>query len=165
MSELLNNLIVVVHNISSVHRVVEFARLVTGLGLRYIVYTKVTGAAAQQGIPEAFRIAVKQGATLLVLSDLPDVFDLIRPDKAYFLITETVQGREIAKLTDIVSEISRLVEEGRKVALIVNGSDLPFTPRELQSGVPVKVLDAPVPSLALLAVTLYEIVCRGQRAT
>ncbi len=157
MSTLLNNLIVVVHNVSSVHRVVEFTKLVSGLGFKYQVYTKVIGAAAQQGIPEAFKIAMKRGTTITVLPDLSDMFDLVRPERAYFLVTEPVQGRETVRLGDAVEEIKSLAEQGRKLAVVVNGSDLPFTPREIGSGLPVKVMSSSIPSTALLAVTLYEL--------
>ncbi len=158
MSNILTNLVVVIHNVSSVHRVTEFAKLIAGLGLKYVIYTKVTGAAAQQGIPEAFKIAAKQGSTILVLPDITDVYELIRPERTYFLVTETTHERQAVRLVDIIDEILSLTGQGKKIVLVVNGSDLPFTPRETQGGILVKVLNARLPSTAVLALALYEII-------
>ena len=154
LSKLLNNVVIAVHNISSVHRVVEFTRIVTGFGFKYLIFTKVTGAAAQQGIPEAFRLAVKQNSNVVVLNDIPDIVDLIRPAKMYFLTAE----KSNFKLSSMVQELKEHVDKDQRVVLVVNGSDLPFTPKEVQHGVQVEVCEFQIPTTSLLTIALYSIV-------
>ncbi len=150
LSDLLNRVIVVLHNISSVHRLVELVRLAAGFGIKNIVLTKVTGAAAQQGLPEVFKIGLKLNTNIIVLSELNEVVDLLAPTKLFFLTCETGQ----LTLSDLVNEVK--TSEG-KIGLVVNGSDLPFLPRELQLGKSVKVTKNQIPGTGVLAITLYKI--------
>ncbi|BAA81011.2 conserved hypothetical protein [Aeropyrum pernix K1] len=69
----------VLHNVSSVQRVVDMARLSYSLGLDTLVVTKAYGGAAQSGVPEAMRLALKLGKSLVVLPELRDAVNLLSP--------------------------------------------------------------------------------------
>lgn len=71
----------VLHNVSSVQRVVDMARLSYSLGLDTLVVTKAYGGAAQSGVPEAMRLALKLGKSLVVLPELRDAVNLLSPSQ------------------------------------------------------------------------------------
>ncbi|MCG2880753.1 MAG: RecB-family nuclease [Vulcanisaeta sp.] len=136
-----NNVIPVIHNPASVQKLLDAVKASLGFGVRTVVITKAVGAAAQQGVPEAFRMAMKVGASLIVLPDIKDAIELLRPDAVYLLST---RGEPMGELSG-------------KVLLIVQASDQQFTPSELSLGRQVKVLSRDVGSTALLTLALSKI--------
>ncbi len=83
-----NNVIPVIHNPASVQKLLDAVKVSLGFGLKTIVVTKAVGTAAQQGVPEAFRLVLRSGgATLIVLPDIKDAVELLHPDSVYFLST------------------------------------------------------------------------------
>ncbi|MEM1927703.1 MAG: RecB-family nuclease [Acidilobaceae archaeon] len=149
-------LVALLHNVSSVQRLVDAARLVYGLGLRVFVATKVYGAAAQSGIPEAMRLALRAGGSFLVLQDLPDALELLKPDSV--LLVSHGHAREF------IDPFNPPVYSGR-VLVVFNGGDPDFSASELAYGTPVYVKKAgsrlgPVAEAALV---LYCLLSRGDR--
>lgn len=106
-------LFVVIDNISSVSRIIEFAKVVYGFGIKNLIFTHVYGSAAQQGIPEVFKLALKYSTSLIILSTLKDALELVRPDHVIAIRRPSLKAKDIRDLTGI---------EG-KVAVIVDGSD------------------------------------------
>ncbi|MEM0015217.1 MAG: RecB-family nuclease [Zestosphaera sp.] len=144
-------LVVVLNNVSSPQRLTDVAKLVYGLsGLKAgLVVTRVSGMAAQSGVPEVSKYAFRRGRPFLVLPSLQDALDMLRPDRVLVLAKT-----EVSK--DVGEVVSRL--EGR-VAVLVNGSDSPPTKAELALGEHVTVagFDESLPPQAALAVVLYLI--------
>ncbi|MGC8974963.1 MAG: RecB-family nuclease [Thermoprotei archaeon] len=142
-------LIVVVNNVSSPQRLLDFAKLVYGLSnLRSsLVFTRVSGMAAQSGVPEVSKYLYKLGKPLLILPSPQDVIDLLKPNKI-LVLAKTDISRDI---NEVANEL-----EGR-VALLVNGSESPPPKTELSLGdhVAVKELDPSSPPQAVLAIVLY----------
>ena len=138
----INNVIPVIHNPASVQKLLDAVKVSLGFGVRTIVVTKAVGTAAQQGVPEAFRLVLKSGATLIVLPDIRDAVELLRPDSIYFLSTRG----------DPMSDEIR----GRTL-MIVQASDQPFMQGELSLGRQVKVVGRDVGSTALLTLALNRV--------
>lgn len=109
----MRELIVLVDNVSSVARVVEFAKVVYGFGVKNLVLTHVYGSAAQQGVPEAFKIALKYSSSLVVLPTIKDAVDLFKPDN--ILVIRRL-GPQVKPLTEFMGINGR-------VMLAVDGSD------------------------------------------
>ncbi|KUO82971.1 MAG: hypothetical protein AT709_04365 [Caldivirga sp. MG_3] len=109
----MRELIVLVDNTSSVARVVEFAKVVYGFGVKNLVLTHVYGSAAQQGIPEAFKISLKYSSSLIILPTIRDALDLFKPDHVLVIRRPSPQ---VKPLTDFINI------DGR-VMLAVDGSD------------------------------------------
>lgn len=107
------DIVVVVNNVSSVTRLLDFVKMIYGFGVRNLVLTRVYGAAAQQGIGEAFKVALKYSSSLLVLPDVSDAINLLVPDKIIVL------KRRGEASTDLMSA----VEGAGKIMIIVDGSD------------------------------------------
>lgn len=144
-------LIVVVSNVSSPQRLIDFAKLVYGLSnLRSsLVFTRVSGMAAQSGVPEVGKYLYRLGKPLLLLPSPQDAIDLLKPDKV-LVLAKTEISRDIEEVADSL--------KGR-VALLVNGGDTPPPKTELGLGdhVMVRELDPSLPPQATLAIVLYVI--------
>ncbi|WP_054841760.1 RecB-family nuclease [Vulcanisaeta distributa] len=139
-----NNVIPVIHNPASVQKLLDAVKVSLGFGLKTIVVTKAVGTAAQQGVPEAFRLVLRSGATLIVLPDIKDAVELLHPDSVYFLSTRggDSMGDEI---------------RGGRALIVIQASDQPFTQSELSLGRQVKVIGRDVGSTALLTLALNKL--------
>ncbi len=77
--------VIVLHDTSSSNRLMSFIR--TALAYRdkidLIVLSRMTGGAAQYGVPDACKLLYKEGVNLLVLQDLDDVLELFPNGKVY----------------------------------------------------------------------------------
>ncbi len=137
----------VIHNISSVPKMVEYARVAIGYGFNTIVYSRVFGAAAQQGIGEVFKMALRHNASIVVLPDINDVVDLLKPDTVLF-VSRPHRGSTLFT-ADLV--------KGRTM-IVVNGSDLPFVEEEVRRrGLLVHVEDADIGSLGQFVLLLNNL--------
>ncbi len=141
-NELIERIIPVIHGASSVQKLLEGVRVSLGFGLKTIVVTRASGAAAQQGIPEAFRLVLKSGASLVVLSDLRDVIELFNPENVFLL------GSKGEPLPNEV--------KGRTL-FVIHAGDQPFTQGELSLGRSIRVIARDVGSTAFLALALARV--------
>ena len=141
-------IIPVVHNVSSIQRVVDSARLAYSLGFKMVVVTKAYGGAAQSGVAEASKIALKQGRSLLVLPDLPDAIELLNPDTVILLSADYAKER--------VSPENLPVAGGR-IMVVASGGEPDFSPAELRLGRPVYFdgVAGRLGTVAELALALY----------
>ncbi len=138
-------LTVAVYNISSLPRLMEFARVTYGFGVKRLAAVRVFGSAAQQ-IGDLFKLAFKIGGEVLVFNDLRDLNEALRPD---LVIGLTRRGEGVEPLTGL--------PEGH-VVIVVSGSDLPITQRELPPGAKLAyAVEEDVGSLGQLAVALYRL--------
>lgn len=136
-----------IHNVSSVHKLVEFAKIVYGFGFKTMIATRVHGAAAQQGIAEVMKLAVKHGNNFVVLADVRDAVEVFGPDKLVYI---TEPSRDTKPIEE--------VDLSGRVLLIVNGLDLPFSKHEVLPGSElVHIVDRNIGSLGSLAIALYVI--------
>ncbi|MEZ0248133.1 MAG: RecB-family nuclease [Thermoproteus sp.] len=136
---------VAVYNISSLPRLMEFARVTYGFGVKRLVAVRVFGSAAQQ-IGDLFKYAFKVGGEVLVFNDLNDLSEALRPD---LIVALTKQEKGVEPLADLPD--ARLV-------LVVSGSDLPITQRELPKGARLAyAVEEDVGSVGQLAIALYRL--------
>ncbi len=118
----------VLHNTSSVQRLLDFARLVAGLGLGELVVTKAYGAAAQHGLGELGRLAYKNNMNLVILPDLGDAIDLLKPENVLIV---TRRGEPEA-----FDPLAPPHLEGR-ILVAFNGGDPDFGEAEIGMGKPI----------------------------
>lgn len=118
----ITRIVPVVHSVSSVQRVVDMARLTFALGMDTLVVTKAYGGAAQSGVPEAMRLALKLGKSFIVLPDLGDAVELLKPDQ---ILAVTPSNPEI-----VISPGSVLGVSGR-VMVVFGGGEPEFAPGEI----------------------------------
>ncbi len=140
--QVVSNVIPVIHNPASVQKLLDAVKVSLGFGVKTLVVTKAVGTAAQQGVPEAFRLVLRSGATLVVLPDIRDAVELLHPDAVYLLSTrgepmdDDVRGRTL---------------------MVIQASDQPFTQSELNLGRQVRVIGRDVGSTALLTLALNRV--------
>ncbi|MCE4605354.1 MAG: RecB-family nuclease [Desulfurococcales archaeon] len=148
-------IIPVLHNVSSVQRLVDLARASYQLGFKALAVSKVYGGAAQSGVPEAFKLALKYGSSLLVLPDLDDVVDALSPDRVLI-----ITPREPETIIDPVSP-PRL--DG-KVLIVFNGGETGFSPSEEKLGARTYIagVDSRLGAVAEAGIILYTL---SRRAT
>ncbi len=140
-------IIPVVHNVSSVPRMVEYARIAIGFGFKTVVYSRVFGSAAQQGIGEVFKMALRHNSSILILPDIGDVIELLKPDTALF----------IARPGKGATRFSTGMIRGRTI-IVANGSDMPFIEEDVRGkGALVYAEDADIGSLGQFAILLNDI--------
>ncbi len=108
-------IIPVIHDVSSAQRLIDMARTVYGLGYRVLVATKVYGAAAQSGVPEAMRLALRLGRSFVTLPELHDAVELFSPE------TVILVSRDYGEEVEPVS----LREAARGKTMIVFGGGEP----------------------------------------
>ncbi len=123
-------LIPVIHNVSSYQRLSDMARLVYSLGLDVLVATKVYGGAAQSGVPEVTRMALKHGKSFIALPDLGDAIDVLKPDKVIIVSREHAAQR---------LDPSSIVAGDGVVMIVFNGGEPDFTRAEASLGTPVYI--------------------------
>jgi SpoU rRNA methylase family enzyme len=153
----MNNVYVVLHNVHSTSKTVETAQVVYGLGFQNYVVSKAEGSAAQSGVPDANRLAVKMKRNFIVLPNLPDVLEILKIDHPLM-----VTSPKLTKERLDFSEITALLESGKRVALILSGSTSSFSRREMDLGIS-KSLHAEVDigPAGTAAIILYALGLKG----
>lgn len=138
--------IVVLHNVTSVQKLVDFVKVAYVLGDSNIqvVLSKVGGTAAQAGIPEVSKLAYKLGRNLIVLSDLKDVIELFKPEKVYFVTSISENGK------------NPLRGHEDNIALVFNGLESTFPKTELALGEEIGIgVKGEISPSNLLSIILY----------
>ncbi len=126
-------IVVVLHNVGSVQRLLDAAKAVFAFNdVELLVVSKPYGAAAQMGVPEAQKMAFKRGKSFMVLPDLGDAVELLRPDKIY-----TVSW-------DYGKPAGTLKTRGR-IMVIIGATDPGLTRKEALMGEPVYPVSSPAP--------------------
>jgi len=151
-------LIVLIHNISSVQRLIEIAKFIFNYTLasqiRLLVISKPTGSAAQTGIPEVSKIAYKQNRSVLIVNELKDAVEILKPEKT-FIATSTIKSE--VKVEEIVNSIKK-----QKALLILPGCEEAFSKYDLALGQPFNIEDMceKIGIVPYVSITLYEILKR-----
>ncbi|MDN5358435.1 MAG: hypothetical protein PWP76_278 [Candidatus Diapherotrites archaeon] len=84
-------MIVVYHDVHSVAKLQEIAKIVFAYdNVDLFVISRPQGAAAQTGVPEIHLAAAKRGKKILIVPDLKDVVELLKP-KNVFIITKKAE--------------------------------------------------------------------------
>jgi len=144
----------VLHNVNSPQRVVEVAKAAYGLGFPALVVTKPTGAAAQVGVPEAQKVALREGKPLVVLPDLPEAVELLKADAVILVTTRKLASRP---LTQALSEV--MSRGASRVLLVFGGTEPGLSARELSLGEQAYVdgVEQEVGPVALAVLSMYVI--------
>ncbi len=150
------NVFVVLTNVHSPTKVVETAQVVYGLGFQNYVVSKAEGAAAQAGVPEANKLALRMKRNFMVLPDLPDVLEVLGVSTP-ILVVSPVLTKERLDLQDLAER----VKSGERVAVVLSGSTSSFSRREMDLG-ECKSLEAEVDigPAGTAAVVLYGVLRR-----
>ncbi|MEM0042692.1 MAG: RecB-family nuclease [Thermofilaceae archaeon] len=138
----------VLHNAYSQQRVVEAARVVYGLGYHVFIVTKASGSAAQAGVPEAQKLALKMGRTFMCLPDLPDAIEVLKPNMVLLFVPKKYAQKPLSEVVNTAA--------GRLLA-VFGGSDPGLSKKELEMGIAVYPdgIEEDVGSTGMVAIALY----------
>ncbi len=125
----MKNVYVVLHNVHAVSKVIETAQVVYGLGFPNFLVSKAEGSAAQTGVPEANRLAMKMNGSFAVLPDLRDVLEMLDVDSP-LMITSPVLVKERIDARGIANRI----KDGERVVIVLSGSNSSFSRKEMDMG-------------------------------
>ena len=147
------NIYVVLHNVHSASKTIETAQVVYGLGFSNFVVSKAEGSAAQAGVPDANRLAMKMKQNFMVLPDLKDVLEVLNIEQP-LLITSPVLTKDRLDL----NQLSERVKSGERIAIMLSGSNSSFSRKEMDLG-ECRSLDAKVDigPAGTAAIILYAI--------
>jgi len=129
LNESLKNLYVVLHNVHSASKTIETAQVVYGLGFPNYVISKAEGSAAQSGVPDANRLALKMKRNFMILPDLKDVLEVLNIDNP-LLVTSPRLVKERIDLT----QLQKQTKSGERIAIILSGSNSSFSRKEMDLG-------------------------------
>lgn len=143
-------IIPVLHNAYSAQRLIESARTVYGLNFKLFVVTKASGSAAQVGVPEAQKLAMKIGGSFAFLPDLPDAIEILRPDRIILVVPKKYASASLVEV---------LKEAAGRIMIVFGGSEPGLSKKELELGVPAYIegVEEDLGPVGLLAIVLYEI--------
>jgi len=153
---MLDNVVICIHNVASPQRLIDLAKVVFSLGdMNVLVTSRVTGMAAQTGVPEVMRYAYKLRKSFLVFPSLQDAIDLLKPDEVLLLVPEGFPEAE--------SLISKVTQD-KRLLLVISGSEDGFTRADLGLGDAVYLPGVKefLPSAALVAIALWVLKVRTQ---
>lgn len=129
MNEAKQNVFVVLHNVHAVSKVMETAQVVYGLGFQNFVVSRAEGSAAQTGVPDANRMAIRMKRTFMVLPSLQDVIELLEVERP-LLVVSPVLTRERLDL----AELSKTANSDKKTVIVLSGSNSSFSRKEMDLG-------------------------------
>jgi SpoU rRNA methylase family enzyme len=129
LDESLKDIYVVLHNVHSASKTIETAQVVYGLGFPNFVVSKAEGSAAQAGVPDANRLAMKMKNNFMVLPDLKDVLEVLKIEHP-LMITSPVLVKERLNF----AELSDKVKSGERIGIFLSGSNSSFSRKEMDMG-------------------------------
>ncbi len=143
-------IIVAIYDISSVQRLVDAAKIVYGMGFNDFVAVKVYGAAAQNGVPEVMKIAIKNKKNFHVLSSLDDIIEVFGINNIFVYSKE--YGEEIDE-----SVFAKKVLEAPRTAIVFGGSETSIGRREVSKATAFYIpgINSSIGPLGEMAITLY----------
>ena len=129
MNDTMKNVYVVLHNVHAVSKVMETAQVVYGLGFPNFIVSKAEGSAAQTGVPESNRLAMKMKGSFAVLPNLRDVLEMLDVEKP-IMVTSPVLVKERVN----TGEIKQRIKDGERIVIVLSGSNSSFSRKEMDMG-------------------------------
>jgi SpoU rRNA methylase family enzyme len=129
LSDSFKNIYVVLHNVHSASKTVETAQVVYGLGFSNFVVSKAEGSAAQAGVPDANRLAMKMKRNFMVLPDLKDVLEVLSIENPLLIVSPMLTKERLD-----LDQFSDLTKSGERVVIVLSGSNSSFSRKEMDLG-------------------------------
>ena len=129
LSDSFKNIYVVLHNVHSASKTVETAQVVYGLGFSNFVVSKAEGSAAQAGVPDANRLAMKMKRNFMVLPDLKDALEVLSTESPLLIVSPMLTKERLD-----LDQFSKLTKSVERVVIVVSGSNSSFSRKEMDLG-------------------------------
>ena len=144
---------VVLHSVHAISKVLETAQVVYGLGFSNFIVSKAEGSAAQTGVPEANRFALRMRKTFMVMPDLPDVVELLDVENPIL-----VASPKLTKDKVDFDQLKHRVETEKRSVIVVSGSNSSFSRKEMDLGECVSLnADVDIGPAGTISIILYKL--------
>ena len=139
---------------SSVHKLLDFVKTAYAVDGVVPVIIRPIGAAAQVGVPEAYRVSYKLGKPLVVLPEISDLSHLLNCNRVYYISED---GEPL--------DFNLLIRQSKcnRIALVISSGEQEPSKKELEGAKIVWPSNVPqgMPSVALAGIVVYEIAKLG----
>jgi len=134
---------------SSVQKLLEFLKTIYAVPGLIPVIIKPYGAAAQVGVPEAYKISYKLSKPLVILPEIRDLIDVLACNYVYYFDE-----------SGILTSLDSIISSSEKKAVIISSGEQEPSPKEISNINVVWPSEIPrgVPSLAIAGILVYELV-------
>ncbi len=147
-----------INNVSSPQRLVDAVKATLayndnyGLQVKGMVVTKASGMAVQAGVPDASRVAYREGKTLILLPTLKDAIELLKPEVTILNLQE--------ETSETIDNIKILPES--RILYVTAGHEDGYSKQDLALGTLVrfKEFKTYIPPAASIALFLTQIMSR-----
>jgi SpoU rRNA methylase family enzyme len=129
LNDTTKNVYVVLHNVHSVSKVAETAQVVYGLGFSNFIVSKAEGSAAQTGVPDANRFAVKMKSSFMVMPDLRDVLEVLGVENPLIIASPVLTKERVNFDT-----LAKRMKSGERIVIALSGSNSSFSRKEMDLG-------------------------------
>ena len=135
---------------SSVQKLLDFVKTTYTVDNVIPVIIRPFGAAAQVGVPEAYKVAYKLSKPLLIFPELADLKNVLKCDVLYYLS----EDGERCDFSQLISSAHH-----KRVVLAISSGDQEPASRELEGFNMVWLKDVPpgLPSTAITGIIVYEV--------
>ena len=153
MIEVKKKIYVVLHSVHAISKILETAQVVYGLGFSNFIVSKAEGSAAQTGVPEANRFALKMRKTFMVLPDLPDVVELLDVENPILVVSPKLTKEKLD-----FDQLKHRVETEKRSVIVVSGSNSSFSRKEMDLGECVSLnADVDIGPAGTISIILYKL--------
>ncbi len=149
----MDNLLACLFNVYSTQKMREMTQLIIGFNLKTIIIAKAVGSAAQSGIPDVNKMVIKNQKNLIVLQDLPDVLEILKPSKILLFVPKPHGKKKFDPI-----EIASSLKTKEKVLLVFGGSTPGLSKKELDLGESVYLdVEGDLGTIGTAAIVIHEI--------
>ncbi len=128
--------------VASPHKLVESVKVAygfRGVPVDAFVVVRATGMAAQMGVPEAYKVALKYGKPLIVLPSTRDLLEYMKFEEIYSVVPGTQSSRNVEEVQLRGSCALIFAEEGGRVEVPSEVLSIPELPPETPPQVAIAV--------------------------
>ena len=129
LSDSFKNVYVVLHNVHSASKTIETAQVVYGLGFSNFAVSKAEGSAAQAGVPDANRLAMKMKQNFMVLPELKDVLEVLNTESPLLIVSPMLTKEQLD-----LDQLSEFTKSGERLVIVLSGSNSSFSRKEMDLG-------------------------------
>ncbi len=132
----------VLAGVTSPHKLVESVKVAygfRGIPVDAFVVVRATGMAAQMGVPEAYRVALKYGKPLIVLPSAKDLLEYVKFEEVYSVVPGAQSSRRVEEVQLRGSCALIFTEEGGRVEVPSEVLSIPELPPETPPQVAIAV--------------------------
>ncbi len=128
----------VIHDVSSNARIVDFAKVMLNYRdvLELVVFSRLSGGAAQYGLAEASKLLFKENIPHLIVMDLNEISDIgIVSTSDVVIQFSRALGNPFKRASDVVNGAAdKAADKSRRIVLVVSGSETGFSKSEILAG-------------------------------